>query len=455
MVWLQQALRGTGNPVIEQALWHANAIRLPVLVYHGLRQDYPHASGRIHGFILRASRRLAVQCRARGIRVVQHVQRPERAEKGLVYRLAADAAALYTDEHFAFIARSQSLSVARSGVCATFAVDASRLVPTRVMAAGLASTREFRAAHGPLRARWACSPADARAMHGPYAGSLPFVPDDLADADDSSLDALKAMCHIDQSLPLSLQHPASELEVTNRLRALNGIARGYARTRNNPALPWGTSMLSPYLHFGVVSPHEVLAACRGADDAQVGWKFVDELLTWREWAHYRARTEPEIHRYSALPPEVREDLESHADDEREPLPDWHALVHGETSDIVWNAAQRQWLATGWMHNNLRMYWATQLLRMTAHPQAAWSLGCYMNDRLSLDGRDPASYASLRWAFGEGARGGRRPVYGRAPRKGTCALMRRDGVPGWIEQANRVAVPRIDCSDLPSALSMYA
>ena len=453
LVWLQQALRGAANPVIEYALAHANACGLPVLVYHGIREDYPHASTRLHMFLLQASRRLAQQCRLRGLRVVHYVQRPGHQERGLVYRLADDAAAVYTDEQFSFVGSWQARRLAESNISPVFAVDASRLVPTRCMPEGLLSTREFRAAHAALRAEWSLQAPDIAPCTGPYQGVLPLGLDALEHADDAALAQMAAACQIDHSLPASVQHPATSHALNARLEALPRVAQRYAYTRNNPALAEGTSGLSPYLHFGLVSPQEVLGAVQQENKSAI-WKFLDELLTWREFAHYRARLNPDLHRYTSLPEDLRDDLQAHADDDRGELPSWEQLVHGETPDAVWNAAQRQWLATGWMHNNLRMVWSTQLLRMTAHPSIAWALGCYLNDRLSLDGRDPATYASLRWAFGEGARASKRLIYGRAPRKSYNALMRREGVKAWIEQANRVDVPRIDCSRLPAALAQY-
>ena len=168
----------------------------------------------------------------------------------------------------------------------------------------------------------------------------------------------------------------------------------------------------------------------------------------------RAFHTPNIHRYCALPETLRAALDRHAHD---PSPQAHTfddLLHGRTSSTVWNAAQRQWLATGWMHNNLRMQWATQLLRFTPDPATAWATGCYLNDRLSIDGRDPATYASLRWAFGEGARGGQAPIYGPAPRKGSGALMRRTGVPEWIDAAAVAAVPPLSTADDVAALDAY-
>ncbi|MEG8024466.1 hypothetical protein QP162_08380 [Sphingomonas aurantiaca] len=82
LCWLQQALRARDNPVIDAAICLGNDLGLPVLVYHGLREDYPYASDRLHRFILGASRDLARECRQRGLASVHHVDRAAMREKG-------------------------------------------------------------------------------------------------------------------------------------------------------------------------------------------------------------------------------------------------------------------------------------------------------------------------------------------------------------------------------------
>ena len=460
LVWTQQTLRSHDNPLLQAALQAGRRLSLPVLVYHGLRDDYPHASARLHRFILGASADMARGLGKQGIACVQHVARDGCRERGLVYRLAAQAALVFIDEHFTFVAKTQPLGFAARAGVATWLVDAARLVPTRALPSSLTTTREFRAAHSlrRLAARQALAAGgDEAAAAAPYAGPLPFVPDRLADLDGGGLDALVARCEaIDHALPASEQHPATTAELDQRLALLGSqVAARYAWTRNNPALPFGTSMLSPYLHFGKLAPQQAVDAVEQAGVApRASWKFFDELLTWREWSHYRACHTPTLHRFGGLPAAVRVSLDAHAPDPRPYRCALDDLLHGRSPSTVWNAAQRQWLATGWMHNNLRMYWATQLLRFTPDPATAWATGCYLNDRLSLDGRDPATYASLRWAFGEGARPRRTPVYGAAPKKGSGALMGRAGAAAWLAAAAVAPVPALGLTGADGVLDSY-
>ena len=151
LVWLQQTLRGHEHPAIEVALQIANARGLPVLVYHGLRPDYPHASQRLSRFIVGASAAMGRTLRERGIACRQLVQHNRDHGKGMVYRLAERAACVIVDDHPTFVARAQSDSFAAARHTATFAVDATRLVPHSRLSGKLGTTKAFRAAHTPQR----------------------------------------------------------------------------------------------------------------------------------------------------------------------------------------------------------------------------------------------------------------------------------------------------------------
>ena len=75
-----------------------------------------------------------------------------------------------------------------------------------------------------------------------------------------------------------------------------------------------------------------------------------------------------------------------------------AIRDAETRDDLWNAAQRQMLSTGWMHNRMRMYWAKKILEWAPNPATAFDWAVILNDTYELDGRDPNGYAGIAWAI---------------------------------------------------------
>ena len=465
LCWLGQALRAEENPVIDAALALGARRDLPVVVLHTLETRYPYASHRLHRFVLEASRELGSGVEARGLRFARYVHQPDAPSAvDVAARLARRAAAVVTNDLPTFVAveYAEELAEALDGR-AVFAVDACCAVPMNAFETHHATTKAFRAAHAARRDDHLGLDL-CQASTGRFEGDLdlPETPD-LPDADDADgLDAFIEGCGVDMSVPPAPGWSGQRSAALARLaHAVDEVLPRYKWTRNNPALPDGSSKLSPWIHFGVLSPREVAAAVLEAEadgrvHPQARWKFLDELLTWREFYHHRARHEPGWAHWDGLPADARATLDAHADDPRPAIYSLDELAHGETDDETWNAAQKQFLLDGWMNNNLRMYWGRQLLRWRPDPRDAFAATCYLNDRFSLDGRDASTYGGIRSGFGEERPWKERPIYGTVAGKTSVALTKRDGVPAWLaaEAARDVPVRAAVASDPPPEFDRY-
>jgi deoxyribodipyrimidine photo-lyase len=102
---------------------------------------------------------------------------------------------------------------------------------------------------------------------------------------------------------------------------------------------------------------------------------------------------------TALPPWALETLGAHAGDERPWLYTPEEFEAGATHDPLWNAAQRELVATGVIHNYLRMLWGKKVLEWSPSPAEAYRTLEHLNNRYALDGRDPNSYTGILWCFG--------------------------------------------------------
>ena len=440
LCWLQQALRADENPAIDAAVAVGNEHGLPVVVYHGLDNRYPYASHRLHRFILEASRELADGVEARGLRFAHYLRRPDKLEAGLVYRLCERAALLVTDDMPTYVARWQAARVAARVTVPVLAVDASCLVPMNAIAGPHQQTKAFRAAHTKLRAENLDLDLRQAPAVGRFEGDLGFEPDVLPN-DAAGLDALIEACGVDLTVLPAPDFQGGRAAALGQLGwAVEHVLSRYNFDRNDPSNPTSTSRLSPWMHFGVLSPREVALAVREADvHSAARWKFLDETLTWREYYHHLARVEPDPAAYANVPAWARETLAAHAADERPQIYDPDTLAHGETDDEVWNAAQKQFLLDGWMHNNLRMYWVKQIIKWRPSPEDAWATACLLNDRFSLDGRDPSTYGSIQWGFGRSKKGYREiDVYGWVPPKSDRAIRKRAS--DWVEEQAAREVP---------------
>ena len=172
--------------------------------------------------------------------------------------------------------------------------------------------------------------------------------------------------------------------------------------RNHPEVS-GTSRLSPYLRFGNIGPLTIALAVTKAVagrqvGAETGRRFLDQLIGWRELAVLFVRHEPNYDNWECAAPWARATLLEHASDPRPYRYTLRQLEKAETHDDLWNAAQREMVVTGWMHNYMRMYWAKKILEWAPDPATAFDWAVILNDRYELDGRDPNGYAGIAWAI---------------------------------------------------------
>jgi deoxyribodipyrimidine photo-lyase len=193
------------------------------------------------------------------------------------------------------------------------------------------------------------------------------------------------------------------------------------------------SGLSPYLHFGHISAHELfhelmlrerwstkkLAA--KASGKREGWwgmspsaeMWIDEFVTWREVGFNMTSHQDDYDQYESLPNWAKKTLEKHGRDRRQQVYSLEEFTAAKTHDPLWNAAQRQLVREGRIHNYLRMLWGKKILEWTASPEDALEVMIELNNRFAVDGRDPNSYSGIFWCLGRYDRpwGPERPIFG--------------------------------------------
>jgi deoxyribodipyrimidine photo-lyase len=168
--------------------------------------------------------------------------------------------------------------------------------------------------------------------------------------------------------------------------------RIYDVLRNDPNYN-AQSGLSPWLHFGQMSAQrcafEVQKHVRTyAEGAQ--W-FMEAVLIRRDLADNYCYYEKNYDTMEGAPAWGRESLRRHARDKRPHLYRLEEFERSRTHDNLWNACQNQLLLQGKIHGYMRMYWAKKILEWTETPEQALEFCIYLNDKYSLDGRDPNGY----------------------------------------------------------------
>jgi len=91
-------------------------------------------------------------------------------------------------------------------------------------------------------------------------------------------------------------------------------------------------------------------------------------------------------------------LDDHRNDKRPYVYALEKLERAKTHDDLWNAAQLELVHGGKIHGFMRMYWAKKILEWTESPEQALEWAIFLNDKYSLDGRDPNGYVGCMWSI---------------------------------------------------------
>lgn len=440
LYWMIAFRRLGWNFALERAAERARELGRPLVLLEALRCGYPWASDRFHRFVLDGMADHARRLSRSNVLYYPYVEPEPGAGKGLLEALAAKACVVVTDDFPTFFL-PRMLRVAGERLRVRLeAIDSNGLYPVR------AAERVFVTAYDFRRTLQKVLPVhlDDMPLPDPLAEALPkrlaALPEtirsrwpaasaDLLAGKPGALAALP-IDHAVGPVPGVRGGEVAGAQVLERF--LDERVERYGTGRNQPEEEV-TSGLSPYLHFGHVSAHQAFAAVaererwtpnrlgtatRGAKEGWWGMRaeaesFLDEIITWREVGFNMASRRDDYDRYESLPEWARRTLEAHEKDPRPHLYDLDAFEAARTGDEIWNAAQRQLVSEGRIHNYLRMLWGKKVLHWTANPREALEVLIELNNKYALDGRNPNSYSGIFWCLGRYDRpwAPERPVFG--------------------------------------------
>ena len=428
LYWMQQSQRAHVNPALEYAVSRANAIDRPVVALFGLFDDYPEANERHFAFMLEGLAEVAAELHERGIKFVMRLARPDAA----CLALAPDAVLVVCDRGYLRHQKQWRKAVAREAGCQVVQVEGDVVVPVdRVSDKREYAARTLRPKIGRLLEAF----VEDLTQRRPIKSSLRLRVSSDVNATDP--DGVLARLHIDRSVGRVRRFRGGTAEARRRLeRFLRSGLDGYADARNDPADPQ-CSNLSPYLHFGQISPVEIARKARAARGGKSDDRgaFLEELVVRRELAINFVHFEADYDRYRCLPDWAKQTLAKHRDDAREHVYSRRELEHANTHDPYWNAAMTEMVRTGYMHNYMRMYWGKKILEWSNTPEHAYRTLLALNNKYFIDGRDPNSYTGVGWIFGLHDRAWtERPVFGTVRYMNAGGLERKFDIDAYVRWA---------------------
>jgi len=439
LYWMIAARRPRFNFALQRAVEHARVLAKPLIVIEALRCNYRWASDRLHTFVMQGMADNARSFAARPCLYVPYIELDVGQGKGFVEALAGLSSVVVSDDSPAFFVPRMLAAAGRRLDVRLEAVDSNGLLPLSDADRAFVTAFSFRAfLQKRLRPHLESVPL-ADPLDGTVVPTIDRLPAGIADRwPAATAGVLARPASLVATLPID--HRVGAVAARGGLREarellarfLSARLERYPDERNEPDRDL-TSGLSAHLHFGHISAHEIFEALmtregwtsrrlspKGGGRREGWWgasrgaeAFLDQLVTWRELGFNTCARRDDYDQFESLPAWARATLAAHARDRR---PITYTLAQFEaaaTHDALWNAAQRQLLREGRMHNYLRMLWGKKILEWSASPREALDVMIALNDKYALDGRDPNSCSGIFWCLGryDRAWGPERPIFG--------------------------------------------
>jgi deoxyribodipyrimidine photo-lyase len=472
LYWMIAFRRTVWNIALQRAVEWAQELARPLVIFEPLRIGYQWASDRLHRFVLDGMAdkvRQFTALRSSGIVYYPYVEPAAEQGKGLLAALAKRACVVVTDEYPSFFLPRMVQAAARQLPVRLEQVDSNGLLPLRAADRVFTTAASFR--------------AFLQKQLTPHLDALPR-PDPLAGVRLPSLPALPAsilrrwpparapLLERDPAplAQLAMDHTVAPVAYRGGPRAARAALRRFLDRKLGHYLEGANhpdddcrSGLSPYLHFGHLSAHEVfaeVARCEAWSPGNIGvvrrgkragwWgmsrpaeAFLDQLVTWRELGYNMSARREDHDCFSSLPSWAQATLTRHAADRRPYIYTLDELAAAETHDPLWNATQKQLVVEGLIHNYLRMLWGKKVLEWTANPQDALSVLIELNNKYAVDGRDPNSYSGIFWVLGRYDRpwGPERPIFGKVRYMSSTNTLRKLRARGYLARYGTELPPR--------------
>ena len=405
LYWLQHTQRIHENHALARAVDLANQLEKPLKVILVIDEDFIYANDRNLTFMLEGFKALTHDLHALGAMVHVEVGPTEMS----LLSCLQDAAALIMDRSYLrpirrmkerISARAQSIDLP------TEIVESDVIVPVQVASDKLeTAARTLR----PSLQKHVGNFTDAITIPELFIQSAylhsPF---------DTPIETLVASMNINHSIAPIPYFKGGEHEALAHMDRFIASTLDEYKNSNDPAKD-ATSKLSPYLHFGMLAPmrlYRVVRASKVDQDSKDG--FLEQLLVRRELAFNFIHFEPCYDDFDHMTHAwAYKTMDIHKHDTRPYHYTLEDYVAANTHDPYFNAAMKEMVHTGHMHNYMRMYWGKKILEWSKDYKTAYATMLYLNNHYFLDGRDPNSYTGVAWCFGRHDHGFKeRDVFGK-------------------------------------------
>jgi deoxyribodipyrimidine photo-lyase len=432
LYWMQQSQRSEMNYALEYAIQEANRLRKGVLVGFGLMDDYPEANLRHYIFMLEGLKETQASLVKRGIKMV--VRKGQPAEIALA--LGRDASLIVCDRGYLKHQKKWRTRVARQADCRVVQVESDVVIPVEIVSEKAEyAARTIR----PKIHRNLETYLEELKPIRPKHKSLKFT---IKGIDLTDIEKILKKMRLDRNVA-AVTHffKGGTSQAVKRFDEFIRRRLKHYNEHSNQTQTDDVSGMSPYLHFGQISPlylalriQRVAHAPQEARDA-----FLEELIVRRELAMNFVNYTKGYDAFDCIPQWAQKTLSQHQKDKRDHVYTRRQLEAAKTHDEYWNAAMREMKYTGFMHNYMRMYWGKKILEWSQTPRKAFRTTLAINNKYFIDGRDPNSYTGVAWIYGVHDRAwAERPIFGKIRYMAASGLERKCDIQAYVKKVHPLA-----------------
>jgi deoxyribodipyrimidine photo-lyase len=427
--WMQQSQRAEENHALEYAIDQANLQGKRVMVLFALTDDYPDANLRHYTFMLEGLKETKERLASRGIQMVVRYGHPVE----VVLDLGGYASMIVCDRGYLRHQRSWRRAIAQKARCRVVQVESDVIVPIEQVS----DKAEY--------AAYTIRPKIHRQLEmylkdlAPRTVSHPSLSAAIEGIELDNVHTVLGQLKVDRSISgVSHFFKGGTSQAKDRFKDfMDNRFHRYVAHRNQPKTA-DVSFMSPYLHFGQISPLYLALQLNTCDERLQTARdsYIEELIIRRELAMNFVYFNPRYDGLGCLPDWAQKTLTKHSKDARGFRYSKSELENSQTHDEYWNAAMQEMKISGFMHNYMRMYWGKKILEWSETPEKAYETILAINNAYFLDGRDPNSYAGIGWIFGLHDRAWfERDVFGKVRYMAASGLERKCDIKGYVKKIN--------------------
>ncbi|BCR36765.1 deoxyribodipyrimidine photo-lyase [Mariniplasma anaerobium] len=435
--WMQQSQRVHYNHALNHAIKVANLYQLPLVCFFGLDDTYKDANERSYAFMLDGLKEVKEILTKLDITFVLRFGKPQE----VVMDVLNDAQALIMDRAYLKIQRAWRKDLFHKLTdnedLLIDMVDTDLIVPVHI-----ASDKSEYGAYTirPKIKRLYESFRDFKKLS--IIDNKKLV-DIISDDDLSNIDDLIQKMDIDHSVPKSSYYHGGYQAASHLFSTFIQEKSDHYPESSDPSTNY-TSLMSMYLHFGQISSLELLerlylALEQGQLKGETFDQYIEQLLIRRELAFNYVFYRQGYDVFETMTENwAYQSMNAHEFDHKDYLYDLETLESYQTHDIYFNAAMKQMVKTGYMHNYMRMYWAKKIIEWSPSFKKAYETTLYLNNKYFIDGRDPNSYAGVAWCFGKHDRAWtERKIFGKLRYMNDKGLERKFNIKQYVQDMDQL------------------